>query len=67
MDSNEARLKSGLVTVPEIAAELRVSKAGVYRLIETGELPAGRVGRAYRITEADFSAYKKRAGLTKEE
>lgn len=64
MDSNEARLANGLVTVAEVATELRVTRMSVYRLIQSGDLPAIRVGRAYRITEGGLSAYKTRIGLT---
>lgn len=45
------------LTVPEIAVLLRVSRMTVYRRIETGELPAHRIGRALRIREKDFDAY----------
>lgn len=46
-----------LLRVREVAAVLRVSAMTVYRLIHTGELPATRVGRAYRIWEDDVSTY----------
>lgn len=36
-------------TVEEVAAVLRVSKMSVYRLTESGELYAFRVGRSIRI------------------
>lgn len=38
------------LTVAEVSGHLRVSKMTVYRLIESGELPAVRVGRSFRIT-----------------
>jgi excisionase family DNA binding protein len=44
-------------TVEEIAAQLRVSKMTVYRLIETGEIDHIRVGRVYRVTEESLRAY----------
>jgi excisionase family DNA binding protein len=43
-----------LLTVAEVAAGMRVSNMTVYRLIKTGELPAVRVGKGYRICEADL-------------
>jgi excisionase family DNA binding protein len=46
-----------LLTVAEVAATMRVSNMTVYRLIKTGELPALRVGKNYRIRESDVDAY----------
>lgn len=37
------------VTPEEIAKRLRVSKMTVYRLIHSGELPAIRVNRSFRV------------------
>ena len=45
------------VTVAEVAAQLRVSNMTVYRLIQSGELPATRVGRSYRLREEDVDHY----------
>ncbi|WP_281258444.1 helix-turn-helix domain-containing protein [Actinomadura mexicana] len=39
------------LTVAEVAAIMRVSKMTVYRLTHSGELPAIRVGRSFRIPE----------------
>jgi excisionase family DNA binding protein len=47
----------GLQTVAEVAARMRVSNMTVYRLIKTGELPAVRIGKNYRIREADVERY----------
>jgi excisionase family DNA binding protein len=38
-----------LLTVREVAAILRVSRATVYKLVEHGELASVRVGNAIRI------------------
>ncbi|HLH84977.1 MAG TPA: helix-turn-helix domain-containing protein [Trebonia sp.] len=40
-----------LLTVFEVAAIMRLSKATVYRLVHAGDLEAIRVGRAFRIPE----------------
>jgi excisionase family DNA binding protein len=37
--------------VAEVATVMRVSKMTVYRLIQSGELPAKRSGRSYRVPE----------------
>jgi excisionase family DNA binding protein len=47
----------GLLTVAEVAAAMRVSNMTVYRLIKNGDLPAVRVGKNYRIREADVARY----------
>jgi excisionase family DNA binding protein len=49
----EARLK----TVNEVADLLRVSRMTVYRMIKTGEMPAVRVGRSYRLRSEDVDTY----------
>jgi excisionase family DNA binding protein len=46
-----------LLTVAEVAKRLRVSNMTVYRLVNSGQLPASRVGRGYRIREDDVHKY----------
>ena len=46
-----------LLTVVEVAATMRVSNMTVYRLIKSGQLPAIRVGKNYRIRESDMNSY----------
>ena len=36
---------------------MRVSSMTVYRLIKAGELAAVRVGRSFRVREADVDSY----------
>lgn len=45
------------LTVAEVAAMMRVSKMTVYRLVHSGELPAIRVGRSFRVPEQAVQAY----------
>jgi excisionase family DNA binding protein len=45
------------LTVAEVAGALRVSNMTVYRLINSGELPALRVGRSFRLREEDVDKY----------
>ncbi|MGK2317309.1 helix-turn-helix domain-containing protein [Gordonia rhizosphera] len=40
---------SQFLTVAEVASMMRVSKMTVYRLVHSGELPAVRVGRSFRV------------------
>jgi excisionase family DNA binding protein len=46
-----------LLTVSEVADAMRVSNMTVYRLIKSGQLPAVRVGKNYRIRESDLDTY----------
>ena len=46
-----------LWTVAEVAGHMRVSNMTVYRLIKSGELPAIRVGKNYRIRGQELAAY----------
>ena len=45
------------LTGAEVAAVMRVSKMTVYRLVHSGELPAVRVGRSFRVSEDDVNEY----------
>lgn len=47
------------LTIAEVASVMRVSKMTVYRLVHNGELPAVRVGRSFRVSEADVNEYLK--------
>jgi len=49
--------RSQFVTVAEVAEMLRVSTMTVYRLVQSGALPAVRVGRSYRIRADDVDRY----------
>ena len=44
------------LTVAEVAEMMRVSNMTVYRLVKSGELPAVRFGRSYRIPETAVEA-----------
>jgi len=45
------------LTVAEVAAIMRVSKMTVYRLVHSGEMPAVRVGRSFRVPEQAVHDY----------
>lgn len=45
------------LTVAEVAALMRVSKMTVYRLVHSGELPAVRVGKSFRVPEKAVHDY----------
>ncbi len=49
------------LTVAEVATAMRVSKMTVYRLVHSGELPAVRVGRSFRVPGSAVDEYLKRS------
>jgi len=51
------RFSNKLLTVNEVAGILRVSNMTVYRLLKSGQIPAIRVGKNYRIKESDVNDY----------
>ncbi len=55
--SNGDMSEAKFLTVAEVAATMRVSKMTVYRLLHSGELPAVRVGRSFRVVESDVNDY----------
>lgn len=56
-------------TVAEVAAAWRISKMTVYRLVNSGELTAVRIGRSFRVPMSAVEAYLEkvpaREGATK--
>lgn len=46
-----------LFKVADIAAALLVSNMTIYRMIRSGELPAVKIGRSFRVTERDLREY----------
>ena len=40
-----------LVTIPELAKMLGVSRIAIYNRVKSGEIPATKVGRTYVITD----------------
>ncbi|MEP7763488.1 helix-turn-helix domain-containing protein [Sanguibacter sp. 25GB23B1] len=55
MTSDAPRMQ--FLTVAEVAEVMRVSKMTVYRLVHSGELPAVRVGKSYRVPQEALQAY----------
>ncbi|MCG2623509.1 helix-turn-helix domain-containing protein [Arthrobacter sp. I2-34] len=49
------------LTVSEVAEVMRVSKMTVYRLVHSGQLPAVRFGRSFRVPEAAVEQYLRSA------
>ncbi len=53
-----------LLTVGEVAADLRVSTSTVHRLIRDGSLRAHALGATYRITRDDLEVFLHAAART---
>ncbi|MDO5051968.1 MAG: helix-turn-helix domain-containing protein [Pseudoclavibacter sp.] len=54
------------LTVAEVAELMRVSKMTVYRLVHSGELPAVRFGRSFRVPESAVAEAIRRSGRSDE-
>jgi putative molybdopterin biosynthesis protein len=48
---------TALLKIPEVAAELRVTRSTVYRLINDEQLPTVRVGGVTRVARTDLNAF----------
>jgi excisionase family DNA binding protein len=46
-----------LLTIPEVAAALRVSRRSVYRLFETGRLRPVHIGRRTLVAQRELDAF----------
>ena len=57
MVMREPFTEARLLTANEVADLMRVSRMTVYRLIKSGDLPAVRVGRSFRVAEGDVDTY----------
>jgi excisionase family DNA binding protein len=51
-----------LLTVPEVAQVLRISRGRCYELCRRGFIPTIRVGRQLRISPAELNAFIQRGG-----
>lgn len=49
-----------LLTVNEVAEQLRLGRPTVYRLIAMGEIPVVKIGRATRVAAADLERFVQR-------
>lgn len=56
METDEA-IRSRVYKVGEVARILNCSPATVYRLIESGRLDVVRLGRSFRVTQAEINKF----------
>jgi excisionase family DNA binding protein len=62
--SRETYLSSALLSVPEAAKYLGVSRKKVYELIEWGELKAVKLGRSVQVEKNSLDEFKASGKLT---
>lgn len=60
--NQQADHESLLLTIPQLASELRVDKRTVYRLLRSGKLPLQiiHIGESPRVRRVDVEAYLER-------
>ena len=46
-----------ILTVPEVAIYLKISKSKIYYLVQRKEIPHVRIGRNVRIKESDLTKW----------
>jgi excisionase family DNA binding protein len=51
---------STLLTIPEVADELALSRSTIYELVASGRLETVRIGRARRVPRAALDAFVER-------
>lgn len=52
------------LTVAEVADMCRVSRMTVYRWVHSGDLPAVRFGKSFRVPQAAAEEFVQRAAIT---
>jgi len=53
----ETATPPALNRIPAVMSRTGLSKSGVYRLINTGQLKVIRIGRAVRVTESELTRF----------
>jgi excisionase family DNA binding protein len=56
-DSAPLNKRPVLLTIPEVATALRISRSSVYRLFDGGELRWVRVGSTRRVSSAEMHRF----------
>jgi len=51
--------EDAIMTVPQVAAYLKMSKAAVYRMVAQGQIPHIRIGKSRRIRRDHLEAWLK--------
>ena len=56
-DSAPLNKRAVLLTIPEVATALRISRSSVYRLFDGGELRWVRVGSTRRVSSVEMNRF----------
>lgn len=64
MTTSATETSDRLITVPQAAEILNISRSGVYRLMDHGALKSLRVGHARRIRHRDLMMFVDEAYIT---
>ena len=51
---NESLVKDAIMTIPEVASYLKMSKSKIYYLVSRKKIPHLRLGRNVRIRQSDL-------------
>ncbi len=54
-------MQNTMITIPELANDLGISRVAVYRKVISGQIPATRVGRCYVISSDTAKALSQQA------
>ncbi len=57
MNQSFHRLEDPILTIPEVARYLKMSKSKVYNLVSKKEIPHLKIGRNVRIRQADLQRW----------
>jgi len=60
MNQSFHRLEDPILTIPEVARYLKVSKSKIYSLVSRQEIPHLKIGRNVRIRQADLQMWMKK-------
>ena len=58
--TSQPPIDGALLTVPEVAATLRVSRALAYRMVAAGDIPSTKFGRSVRVPRAKLRSLDRR-------
>ena len=53
-----------VLTITEVATFLKIPKSSVYKLIHDGGLPAHKVGKHFRLMQAEVDEWLQKGGIT---
>lgn len=55
------------MTLHELASYLKVSKSALYKMVQEGRIPGGKVGRVWRFDRAEIDRWVKARGAKNQE